>query len=139
MAHAKSLSQFQSRQVKSTFRLFIWTAAWVGMLAIFAFGPKFVWNESPSLTFAAFAACIVVGVGWVIATKNHIQGMDEMIQKVHLDALGITLGLSVIIGLPYSLLDAYGLAPFEPRMAYLLFLMSPVYLISILMGLRRYR
>jgi len=53
--------------------------------------------------------------------------------------LGITLGVGLIVGVPLSVMDAYGVIPFHADIAYLLILMSLTFAVSNLYGTRRYR
>ena len=132
-------NRFQSRIRKGTAKLAGWTAAWLVSEAALALGPKFVWNDAAPITLAAFAVCILVGVGMIFANKNLLRDQDELQKKVQFDAMAITLGVLIVTGAPYYLLEAYELAPFKAGFPQLMVLMSLTFLISILVGMRRYR
>lgn len=137
------VSRFQERTRQSTRALLYWTLAWVMSTALLAFGPRFLWDEMLAGTLVAFAISIAIGVGLIIANKKHLQMLDELHQKVTLDAMAITLGVVFVIGVPYSLLDAYGVVGFVSGIAVpiavLYVLMSVTYMVSMVVGLRRYR
>lgn len=82
---------------------------------------------------------IAVGIGMIIANKGHVQALDELHRKVMLDAMGITLGVTLIAGLPYSLLAAHEVVAFESEIAVLYVLMTLTFMVSLKLGLRRYQ
>lgn len=112
-------------------------------MAVLALGPKFLWSEMGEVTLRVFGINVAIGVGMIIANKNHMQTLDELHKKVTLDAMAIALGVVLVVGGPYSLLDAYGLVGFDSGIAApiaaLYVLMSVTYMVSIALGLRRYR
>ena len=59
--------------------------------------------------------------------------------RVHLNAMGITVGVGLIAGVPFSVMDVYHVIPFHADIAYLLILMSLTFVVSNLYGTRRYR
>ena len=71
-----------------------------------AFGPKFLWNKALGFTLLAVGLDVAVGVGMILATKKYITELDELQQKVYLNALGITVGVGLIAGVPYSVMDS---------------------------------
>jgi uncharacterized membrane protein len=131
---------YESRVRKSTLKLFYWTVAWLLATALLAFGDKFLWQEGNTvLAVIAFAIAVLVGIGMVIANKNYLKDLDELHQKVMLEAMGITLGVPLAVGMPYTLLIEAGVAPSEDWFAYLLILMSLTFMASFIAGLRRYK
>ena len=131
--------RFESRIRRSSLGVFYWTAAWLLATAALAFGPKFLWNEATAVTLAAFALNIVIGIGLIVANKKHLQALDDLHRKVLLDAMGVTLGVVLILGVPVGLLNSYEVLPFEPGVAHLYIVMSLTFVGAILLGLRRYR
>ena len=104
-----------------------------------AFGPKFLWNKALVFTLLAVSLDIAVGVGMILANKKYIAELDELQRKVQLNSMGITLGVGLIAGVPFSVMDAYHMIPFHADIAYLLILMSLTFGVSNLYGTRRYR
>ena len=117
----------------------MWTGAWLLALALLAFGPEFLWTGQLGLTLVAAAINLLTGVGWVLATRRHLGDLDDLHRKVLLEAMGITLGVAVIVSLPYTLLEGHDAAPFDAGSAALVILMSLTSIASVLAGLRRYR
>ncbi len=130
---------YDSRIKESTLKLFYATAAWVLSDALLAFGPKFFWNRAVPFTLAAFGVCILAGV-WVIFAHVHLlRSQDELMKKVLLESMAITLGVVVTVGVPYSMLQTYELVPQKGDIAMLMVLVSITYVTSIVVGMRRYR
>lgn len=104
-----------------------------------AFAPRFLWQEANTVTVIAFAIAVLVGIGMVIVNKHYLKDVDELHQKVMLEAMGITLGVPVTVGIPYALLVDYGIAPIDDWFPYLIILMSLTFIASVIAGMRRYK
>jgi hypothetical protein len=83
----------------------LWTLAWTLSMAIATFGPQFLWNEESVGTLLAIIVNLILGIRMILANRKFINSGDELQKKIHLESLGLTLGLAVIVGLSYSLLD----------------------------------
>lgn len=130
---------YQSRIRTSTIRLACWNGAWVAATALMSFGPKFLWSKALVFTLLAVGLDVAVGVGLILATKKHVAEQDELQQKVYLNALGITVGVAMIAGIPWSMMDAYDVIPFKADIAHLVILMGLTFFVSFLYGSWRYR
>ncbi len=128
-----------SRTQKNTVRLGIWTAAWVLSLAVATFGPLLLWGESRLLTGIALAANLAAGVGMILANKHHLSGLDELQQKIQLEAMALALGVALVVGMAYSAADTTGLMYKDAEISYLVILVSLTYLAGIFFGHRKYR
>ena len=124
---------------KNTVRLAAWTGAWVLSMAIATFGPKFAWGSNESLTLIAILVNLAIGIGMIVANKNHLRALDEMHQKVQLEAMGLALGVALVFGLGYSLFDVTNLVPFDAEISHLVILTGLTYAIATFLGLRRYQ
>src|SRR5690242_5835902 len=97
---------YQSRVRTNVMRLFYWNAAWGAATALMALGPKFLWNKALVFTLLAVGLDIAVGVGMVLVNKRFITELDELQRNVQLNSMGITLGVALIAGVPFSVMDA---------------------------------
>ena len=79
--------------------------AWLAATALMKFGPKFLWNQVLAFTLLAIGLDVVVGVGMILANKKYVAELDELQQKVYLNALGMTVGVALIAGVPYAVMD----------------------------------
>jgi hypothetical protein len=132
-------SPYQYRTRRSTIKLFYWVGIWVASFAIATFGPKLIWDKAIPITWIACAVTILIGIGAIVANRNQIRDQDEMLQRVSLEAYAISLGAVIIVGCPYSILQQNKLVPPELGIPVLMVVMSITLLISMLVGLRRYR
>ncbi len=124
---------------KSTARLGYWTLAWLATTAVAAFGPKLLWDFATLPTILGVLANLAVGFGMILATKRHLQGLDEMQQKIFLDAGVLSLGVGLVFGLAYELLEDIKLITFEPEILHLVILMCLTFLAGMIAGHRKYR
>lgn len=132
-------NSYQSRTCKNSIRLACWGGAWVAATALMGFGPRFLWNKASVFTLLAVGLNVAVGVGMILANKRYIAELDELQQKVYLNALGITVGVAVIAGVPFSVLNKYNVIPFQADIPTLVILMSLTYVVAVAYGNWRYR
>lgn len=124
---------------KNTVNLAYWTGAWLLTMALATFGPKLIWNSQPAISVFAIIINTVVGVGVILANKKHLNGLDEMQRKIHMDAMAIALGVTIIGGLSYSMLDTSNVISSDAEISHLVILTSVTYLISVVVGNMRYK
>ena len=132
-------SDWQANINRTTVRLGAWTAAWVGTMALATFGPKFLWNEHTLTTTLAIAFNLLIGFGMIYAHKNHLKSLDELHQKIQLEAMGITLGVALVVGLAYSNLDVANIIAHDAEISHLVLLLGFTYMGAMFLGMRRYR
>lgn len=123
---------------KRTVRLAAWTSAWVVTMAIATFGPVVLW-DSNLITVIAIAVNLLVGVGMIFANRDHLASLDELEQRLQLEAMGVTLGVGLIVGLAYSNLDTTDVIPFHAEISHLVIVMSLTYMSALLLLKRKYR
>mgnify|MGYP001204756597 FL=1 len=124
---------------KNTLRLFFWTVAWVLATAGVAFGSKNLWNFNTWLTIIAVLIHIGLGLGMIRVFKQYLLGLDELQRKIQLDAMALSLGIGLVLGCSYEMLEDIKLIPFEPEIPHLLILMSLTYVVGTVLGHRRYQ
>lgn len=103
-----------------------------------AFGPIFLWKAS-QFTLLAAVLDVAVGAGVIVANKKVLVELDELQRKIYLNASAVTFGVAVIAGIPYSLLDLYGVVPFHAGIPHLVMLMGLTFGVSFCYGMGRYR
>ena len=123
---------------RNTVRLAYWTSAWVATMALAAFGPRFFWDYATLPTLAAVLVNLVVGFGMIVANRRYLRGLDELHQKIFLEAGAASLGVGLVCGLSYELLENIRLIAFEPRISHLVVLMCITFLVGMVAGHRRY-
>lgn len=123
---------------QQTIKLALWTWSWVATLAIATFGPKFIWDDHQLLTVLAISANLANGIMMIIANRNCFYNMDELQRKIHLESLAITLGLAVIVGLSFSLLDQTNLISFDAEIGFLVGFIGITYMVALVINRSRY-
>ena len=124
---------------KNTKLLFIWSVVWVLATAVVAFGPKNLWNFNTLLTIIAVLIHIGLGLGMIRVFKQFLLGLDELQRKIHLDAMAISLGIGLVFGCSYEMLEDIKLIPFQPEIPHLIIVMYLTYAIGAILGNRRYQ
>ena len=115
------------------------TTIWLITMAIAAFGPTLLWDNQTSITLLAIALNLIAGLFVIKSNLQYWNSLDEMIQRVHLNAMGIALGLGIVGGLSFSLLETSDILQSESDLSFMVILMSLSYLISIIVGMKRLR
>lgn len=121
-----------------TKKLALWTGLWVVSLAIATFGPLMLWGELPLATATAIIINLAIGWGMVRANMHHVLAQDEMQQRIALEAMGLTLGFTVIVGIAYSQLDTTNLIEGDAEISFLVMFIGLCYLANLLLARRRY-
>ena len=124
---------------KNTKRLFIWSVVWVLATAGAAFGPKNLWNFNALLTIIAVLIHISIGLGMIRVFKQFLLGLDELQRKIHLDAMAISLGIGLVFGCSYEMLEDIKLIPFQPEIPHLMIVTYLTYAIGCILGVRKYQ
>ena len=130
---------WNAKTKKNTINLAIWTMAWMLSLALATFGPIFFWVGVDSITITAIIITSLFGVGVILANISHLNGLDELQKKIQLEAMALALGVGIIGGLSYSLLDTTNIITQDAEISYLVILISLTYMAAILVGQKRYK
>ena len=128
----------KAERKKRTLQLALWTWTWVATLALATFGPIFLWEENKSVTLLAIVINLINGGLMVLANVKLFRHYDELEQKIHAEAMGLTLGATVIVGLSYSLLDQTNLIQGDTEIGSLVLFIGVTYLISLLINRKKY-
>lgn len=123
---------------KNLYQLAAWTWSWVATLAIATFGSKYLWDGHSVLTALAVCVNFANGILMILANRDLFNNFDELERKIHLESLALTLGLTVVVGLSYSLVDVTNLLSFDAEIGNLVFFTGITYLICLTINTRRY-
>jgi hypothetical protein len=124
---------------RNTLVLAYWTLFWLVTLALAAFGPKLWWGFETIPTVAAVLINLAVGLGMILAMKRHLAGMDEMQQKIFRDASLLSLGVGLVFGNSYELLEDIKLISFQPEISHLIILMTLTFMAGMMIGQHKLR
>ena len=127
-----------NKQKKQTKIMLGWTISWVASLAFLSFGENSLW-DSLLITKIGLIINLVIGIGMIIANKNLFKTYDELQKKIQFEAMAITLGLAVVVGLTYEVSFDFGVINSEPEFEYLMIFISISYVVSTLINSRKYK
>ncbi|MCJ8295766.1 MAG: hypothetical protein MJK15_15290 [Colwellia sp.] len=132
-------SSYQTKNNANTIILRNWTFAWVITMAIAAFSPKFIWDFNTALTIAAVLINLAVGFKMLVANRDYLRGLDEMQRTILLEAMALALGVGLVVGLSYELLEDIKLITYQPEIPHIVFLMVITYGLAVVSGHRKYQ
>lgn len=119
--------------------LALWTLAWVASTALLRFGAEYIWDYNAAYSIIVLITHLALGAAMIMVNVKHLANLDELQRKITMDAMGITLGVGLIAGIAYEQLEDIKLITFEPEINHLIMLMAFTYIISILIGNRKYK
>ena len=125
--------------MNNTKELRLWTFVWILSMAIATFGPQFLWSEESIGTLLAIIANLILGIRMILANRKFINSGDELQKKIHLESMSLTLGLAVIVGLSYSLLDQKNIIPGDAEISVLVLFIGITYFVATIINNRKYK
>lgn len=128
----------KKQRKKNLYQLAAWTWSWVATMAIATFGPEYIWDDHAVLTVLAVSVNFANGILMIIANRKLFNNFDELERKIHLESLALTLGLAVVVGLTYSLLDTTNLISYDAEISYLVLFIGVMYLVCMTVNTKRY-
>jgi thiosulfate reductase cytochrome b subunit len=115
-----------------------WTLAWVVSLAFLTGAENTLWNDL-IYTKIGLLINLVIGIGMIVAHKNLFKTYDELQKKIQFEAMAITLGLAVVVGLTYEVSFDFGVIDKEPEFEYLMLFICFSYVASTIISAIRYK
>jgi len=132
-------NEWEATTRKNVRHLAYWSGAWVLTTAIATFGPKFLWDHNSSISILAILINTIIGGGMILMNRKYTNGLDELHRKVNMEAMAIALGVGVVGGLSYSMLDIANVIPFDAEIGHLVLLIGVTYFIAFIVGSIRYK
>ena len=115
-----------------------WTLAWVVSLAFLTGAENTLWNDL-IYTKIGLLINLVIGIVMIVAHKNLFKTYDELQKKIQFEAMAITLGLAVVVGLTYEVSFDFGVIDKEPEFEYLMLFICFSYVASTIISAIRYK
>ena len=102
-----------------------------------SFGPTVFWRFDTSLTFLAIAVNLIAGGFMLYSVFRHLKNMDELQRQTHLEAMVLTLGITMVLTVIYGALPQANLLT-SAQPASVLFVIGVSYILSVItLWLRR--
>lgn len=139
MNEMKEKRSYCRRMRRANLRCGVWAVGWTLSQALATFGGKLWWPEAMGLKVAAISLNGLVGIGMVLSLKRFLGELDELHRRIQLEALALTVGLGVVMGMSYATLDQVDVIRGDAEIGHLVIFMSLTYAVSVLAGNRRYR
>jgi len=135
----KNISTNENCAAGRTKLLALWTTLWVTTLALVVFGNLYLWSDNNTITIILLIINLLIGVGMIIANIKHLKSLDELQRKIHLEAMGLALGIALILGISYSTMDVTNLINFDAEISHLVIVIGLSYFAGVVIGQYRYR
>ena len=116
-----------------------WGLAWVLATAGATFGPELLWGYGTLMTSVAVATQLALGFGMIWAFKGVLLAMDDLQRLIQLEAISLALGVGIVVGISYELLEDIKLITFQPEISHLIILIVLTYSFGLFLGNRRYQ
>ena len=95
------------------------------------------WIASDALSMAMILVVTGLGLAVLAAYHRFLRSADELMRKIQLDALAVTVGVGVVAGFSYTLLERAEIVGQAEAMT-LVMVMVVTYIIGVVAGLRRF-
>jgi hypothetical protein len=118
--------------------IMLWIIAWVGTWIAADKAELYEWYTSNLFTYLAIAINAAIGLGVIVTYMRFLGELDEMQQKIQLNALALAMGVGLVGSVSYSLMESAGLIA-KPDLAVIIMLMSGTYSLAIINGRRKFR
>ncbi len=135
---SNKLYKMKEERKKRMTQLAIWTWTWVATLALATFGPEFIWAADSPLTIVSIVLNFLNGALMIWANRNLYNHYDELERKIHLESMALTLGVAVIVGLTYSLLDQKNIIQSDAEIGVLVGIIGITYGVAMSINTKRY-
>ena len=132
-------ASWAGKSARSSSALKLWNVGWVLSTALAAFGPKFIWSFATLPSLGAILLNIAVGWGMVLANGRYLKNLDEMQRQIFLEAGALSLGVGLVLGCSYEILEDIRLISFEPEISHLIIVMCLSFAIGMIKGNRKYQ
>ena len=126
------------RNLKQSKNVLIWTFIWLVSFAILVNGPNNLW-ENTTFTIIAAAFNFILIFLMLLANKNHFDVFDEFKKTVQLNAIAVSLFLTIFVGLFFIGVYKSGLINYEPQIDHLVVFSSLSYIISSFFIFNKYK
>jgi hypothetical protein len=124
--------------IKNAIIVNFWLLAWAVSLGVISYFSELNWYSATWIKITGFVINCLIGVGMIFAFKRFVSKADELERKIQLEALALSVGVTLVFFSSYSILQiSFEIADLSP--SYLIVAMSLGYAIGLIMGRKRFR
>jgi len=110
-----------------------WVASWLGVNT----GIKYEWLQGPAMVMAGLLLTTLLGVVLIQVFRRFLREADELKRKIELEALAFSVGVGLVGGVSYTILQRAGFAS-DLGFNVTVMLICMTYVVCVILGHRRY-
>ena len=127
-----------ARSRKNHALIMLWIIVWMATFVAADKAQAYEWYSAGSLPLVAIAINAVIGLIVIVTYLRFLKELDEMQQKIQLNALALAMGIGLVGSVSYSLLVSAGLVA-APDIAVVIGLLGAGYGAGLVIGRSRYQ
>tara|TARA_Y100000768_G_scaffold348464_1_gene297404 strand:- start:115 stop:501 length:387 start_codon:yes stop_codon:yes gene_type:complete len=127
-----------NKKFKNSKNVIIWTIVWLISFAFLVLGPKELWQNTTITAIAALVNFILI-IAMLFANKNQFDNFDEFEKTVQLNAIALSLFLTIFVGLFFIGIYKSGLMNYEPQIDHLVVFSALTYIFSTIFIFKKYQ
>ena len=127
-----------ARDIKNANRVNLLAFAWMMTLLLSSISNEYQWFDSILAIIVAFVLHTGIGILMVFSFRKFLKELDDLERKIQLDALALSVGVTIISFSSFSILSKAGLIA-ELDQSALIVLMALTYMVGIIAGRIKYR
>jgi len=134
MYYGCSSTEVDRRNVR---RLNIISLAWAICYCLATYFLRGDFNLPDVASGAIIITVVLLGAAMLWSYVRFLRGCDEMMRQLHLEALALGFGVTILAAITWALLEAAGFEPLESNSFIAIAAFS--YIFGVVIGMRRYR
>lgn len=127
-----------ARSKKNHALIMLWVLAWMATFVAADKAEAYEWYTAGFLSLLAVALNAVIGLIVIVTYMRFLNELDEMQQKIQLNALALAMGIGLVGSVSYSLLVSSGIVA-APDIAVVIALLGGGYGAGLVIGRTRYQ
>jgi len=127
-----------ARSKKNHALIMLWIFLWMATFVTVDKAEAYEWYTAGSLSVIAIAINAVLGLLVIVTYMRFLKELDELQQKIQLNALALAMGIGLVGSVSYSLLVSAGIAA-APDIAVVIALLGGGYGAGLVIGRARYQ
>ena len=127
-----------ARDIKNANRVNLLALLWAGTLAITSMSREYTWHSNMLFISIIFTVHTFIGLLMVFSFRKFLKELDDLERKIQLDALALSVGITIISFSSTSILSMAGIIE-KLDQSSLIMLMAASYMVGIVVGRIKYR